>query len=245
VKARAVEVEVSGAGDPEERLELAPQEPRARAAYARAERRVLVRPGEGLMIMPYARAARLVTIADVGGGAHGAPTPMQAMEGHMILDSIRSERVGTLAEFVEYLRKNDVVGGMPRTFEEHHSMQKYAYLSSALGEPPYYAFNFLENGAYSPTLALDLYAKERGGSGVVPFKGNALAGEEFAQMVRGRGRLALQAMTFAMRDIQNGSGRHEFVETMHRERNRYSRRLLERAFDSILEARGRLGEKNE
>jgi len=239
-----VEVVGSGAGSPEEYLELEPQEARARATYARAERKVLIRPGEGLMIMPHSRAARLVTVADVDDGALRMPTPMQDQESQLILDSIREERVGTLVKFIEYLEENDVVEGRPQTFEEHHAMQKYTYLANAFGEPPHYTFNFLENGAHSPALAIDLYANLRDGIGMSPFKRNTKAGEQFVQMVRGRGRLTLQAMTFAMRDVRNEVGRNEFVGAMRRERSRYSKRLLEWAFDSVFEAWGRQGGKN-
>ncbi|MDD9809533.1 MAG: hypothetical protein OXU25_06910 [Thaumarchaeota archaeon] len=241
-----VEVVGSGAGSPEEylELELEPQEARARATYARAERKVLIRPGEGIMIMPHSRAARLVTVADVGDGALRMPTPMQDQESQLILDSIREERVGTLVKFIEYLEENDVVEGRPKTFEEHHAMQKYTYLANAFGEPPHYTFNFLENGAHSPALAIDLYANLRDGIGMSPFKRNTKAGEQFVRMVRGRGRLTLQAMTFAMRDVRNEVGRNEFVDAMRRERSRYSKRLLEWAFDSVFAAWGRQGGKN-
>lgn len=173
--------------------------------------------------------------------APGMLVPMRAQEARLVLDSIRDERTGTLARLVGYLEENGVVEGRPRTFEERHVVQKYTYLANAFGEPPHYEFAFLENGAYSPALALDLYAKARGGAGATPFEKNPRAGEVFVQMVQGRGRRTLQAMTFAMRDMLLGTGRDEFVGTMLRERGLYDRRLLEWAFDRVSEARERLG----
>lgn len=240
-----MEIEGSGANSPEKYLELEWQGVRARAVHPRSERKVIVRPGEALMIMPYARAPRLVTVTDVGAGAPHMRAFAPDLESQMILDSIREERAVALAGLVEYLEENGVVEGRPETFEEHHAMQKYTYLANAFGEPPHYAFDFLENGAYSSDLAIGLYAGEKSGVGAPPFRGNAEAGEAFVQMVQGRGRLTLQAMTFAMRDMRSGTGRSEFVDTMRRERSRYSRRLLEWAYDRVFEARGRLPARDE
>lgn len=165
-----------------------------------------------------------------------APAAAQDQDAQAVLESVREDRVGTLARFVEYLTDNGVVEGWPRAFGEHHAMQKYAYLAGMLGATLHYEFDFLENGAYSADLAIDLYACVRPGSGAPPFKGNAGAGSALVRMVGGRGRLTLQAMTFAMRDMRDGAGREEFVETMCRERGRYGRRMLGWAFDRVFEA---------
>jgi len=213
---------------------------RARAEQARACR-TLLSPGQGLTTRPRARMSRLAGVYGVGRNAPQMPAPSQSQEARLILDSIREERVGTLARLVGYLEENGVVEGRPKTFEERHVMQKYTYLANAFGEPPHYEFDFLENGAYSASLALDLYAEGRDGVGVTPFRNNADAGSVFVQMVQGRGKRTLQAMTFAMRDIREGVERDEFVDTMHRERSLYERRLLEWAFDRVSESIGRLG----
>ncbi|MDD9808459.1 MAG: hypothetical protein OXU25_01320 [Thaumarchaeota archaeon] len=187
-----------------------------------------------------AHKAGLATVFNLRAGKPDMP-------GHgirTVLESMREERVGTLARFVEYLKSNGVVGGRPKTFEEHHALQKYSYLASMLGAPLHYEFDFLENGAYSSDLALDLYAEARAGSGASPFKKNPRTGEILVRMVAGRGKRTLQAMTFAMRDISEGAERDEFVDTMCRERSLYERRTLEWAFDRVLEARQGLVGKN-
>lgn len=158
-------------------------------------------------------------------------------ENATLLDAIHGERIGTLARLIGYLEENRVMDGVPGTFETRHATQKYAYLAGEMGAPVEYRFDFLENGAYSAVLAADLYMLERAEGGTPPFREDDGAGAAFVRLVLGRGRLTLQAMTFAMRDMRHGVGRDEFVERMAREHGRYSKRLLEWAFDSVLAAR--------
>lgn len=158
-------------------------------------------------------------------------------ENAALLDAIRGERVGTLVKFIGYLVENGVMGGPPETFGARHAMQKYSYLAGGMGAPIEYRFDFLENGAYSAVLAADLYTLELADGGAPAFR-DANAGAALVRLVRGRGRLALQAMTFAMRDMRAGLGRDEFVEGIERGHGQYSRRLLGWAFDAVLEATG-------
>lgn len=216
-------------------LALPAQAPRTRVAPPH--------PVRALMKSTHAHAEKVAKRPYAVEHARRAPGTVRALEARLILDSIRAERAGTLAKLVGYLEERGVVEGSPRTFEERHAVQKYTYLVNAFGEPPHYEFAFLENGAYSSTLALDLYAKARGESGVTPFEKRPRAGDAFVQMVQGRGRRTLQAMTFAMRSMLLGAERDEFVGAMLRERGRYDRRLLEWAFDRVFEARGRHGVK--
>lgn len=154
------------------------------------------------------------------------------------LPAMHGERIGTLVRLIRYLEENGVMDGTPETFGARHATQKYAYLAGEMGAPVEYRFDFLENGAYSAALATDLYMLERAEGGVPPFGAGDAAGEAFVRLVLGRGRLTLQAMTFAMRDMRAGMGRDEFVRTMARDYSRYSRRLLGWAFDSVLAAAG-------
>lgn len=155
-----------------------------------------------------------------------------------LLAAMHGERIGTLVRLIRYLEENGVMDGTPETFGARHATQKYAYLAGEMGAPVEYRFDFLENGAYSAALATDLYMLERAEGGVPPFGAGDAAGEAFVRLVLGRGRLTLQAMTFAMRDMRAGMGRDEFVRTMARDYSRYSRRLLGWAFDSVLAAAG-------
>jgi len=155
-------------------------------------------------------------------------------ENTALLDAIHGERVGTLARLIGYLEENRVIDGVPETFEVRHAMQKYAYLAGSLGAQIEYRFDFLENGAYSAALAADLYMLDRADGGTPPFREGDGAAMEFVRLVRGKGRLTLQAMTFAMRALRAGTKRDEFVEKMAREHGQYSRRLLGWAFDSVL-----------
>lgn len=154
-------------------------------------------------------------------------------ENAALLDSIHCERIGTLAKLVAYLEENRAIDGPPETFWIRHAIQKQAYLARALGVQVGYEFEFLENGAYSPVLAADLYMLDRADGGTPPPKQGDPAGTDLLRLVQGRGPLTLQAMTFAMRDIQNGAERDEFVGRMDREYMQYSRRLLEWAFDRV------------
>lgn len=159
-------------------------------------------------------------------------------ENAALLDSIQCERIGTLAKFIAYLEENHAIGDPPRTFWTRHAIQKQAYLAGALGAQVGYEFEFLENGAYSPVLATDLYMLDRADGGRPLLKKGDPAGTALLWLVQGRGPLALQAMTFAMRDIQNGVERDEFVDRMGREYMQYSRRLLEWAFDRVIAVAG-------
>lgn len=246
MKAPAAKLDVTEEGLLEESLDLrllVSRRVRVRPAHAHAR---AARPwsGQEITVALHAYMEGLATAPGLGAGGPDRPRPMRDQGARMFLESMREERVGTLARFVEYLQSNGVVRGSPKTFEEHHAVQKYSYLASALGAPLHYEFDFLENGAYSSDLALDLYAEARPGSGASPFKKNARAGDLLVRMVAGRGKRTLQAMTFAMRDMREGMGRDDFVDIMCRERGLYERRTLEWAFDRVFEARQELAGNN-
>lgn len=217
----------------------ASQRRRAHDVHAHAKAGSM-RLGQESLAAPLARKAMPAAMA----GWLYAQAIIQNQETRMVLESMREDRVGTLARFIEYLKANGVVEGRPKEFEEHHVLQKYAYLASMLGAPLHYEFDFLENGAYSSDLAIDLYANARPGSGTSPFKKNPKAGVILVRMVSGRGKRTLQAMTFAMRDMLEEVEREEFVDTMCRERGLYGRRMLEWSFDRVFEACAELDGKN-
>lgn len=216
---------VAGAGERCMRRRRVPGRPWARAAHSH---RASPRAAAQALLCALPRAAR--DRQDLLEAARGD------RENASLLAAIHGERIGTLARLIGYLVENRVMGGIPGTFDARHATQKYAYLAGEMGAPVEYRFDFLENGAYSAVLAADLYMLERAEGGAPPFREGDRAGEAFVRLVAGRGRLALQAMTFAMRDMRGGVRRDEFVERMAREHGQYSRRLLGWAFDSVLAA---------
>lgn len=206
--------------------------PRARPGTRPAHaHRASSRPARGV-----AQGLLYAHARDGQGGQALLEAVRKEREDASLLGAIHGERVGTLVKFIGYLEKNGVIGGAPGTFDARHAMQKYAYLAKDLGAPIEYQFDFLENGAYSAVLAADLYTLELADGGTPAFGKRSGAGEAFVRLVRGRGRLALQAMTFAVRDMRAGVGRGEFVRGVGREHGQYSGRLLGWAYDAVLEA---------
>jgi len=125
-------------------------------------------------------------------------------------DGRRAELVGTLARFIAYLGAN----GIPADAETaggHHMLHLHAYIAKWLGMRLGYDFDFLETGAFSVELELDLFRMEVAGGGAEPFGGNARASAVFLDLVRGRDTKWLQAATLAMRELGRGGALEGFV----------------------------------
>jgi len=125
-------------------------------------------------------------------------------------DGRRAELVGTLARFIAYLGAN----GIPADAETaggHHMLHLHAYIAKWLGMRLGYDFDFLETGAFSVELELDLFRMEVAGGGAEPFGGNARASAVFLDLVCGRDAKWLQAATLAMRELGRGGALEGFV----------------------------------
>lgn len=74
-----------------------------------------------------------------------------------------------------------------------------------------YDFDFLEIGAFSVELELDLFRLEGAEGGTEPFGGDARASAAFLDLVRGRDEKWLQAATFAMRERGRDGALEDFM----------------------------------
>ncbi|RNJ71721.1 MAG: hypothetical protein EB824_06620 [Thaumarchaeota archaeon S15] len=166
------------------RMELSRQSPHATGLPAA---QALVGPSLG------ARLGTYVVPQDPAGGV----TP-------------HAELVGTLVRFIAYLGKNSIMDDVeaPRG---HHMLHKYAYIAKGLGMRLGYDFDFLENGAFSADLEVDLFRLKDAEGGTEPFGGDAGASEAFLELVRGRDAEWLQLATFAMRRRGRAGALEEFL----------------------------------
>ena len=122
----------------------------------------------------------------------------------------RAELVGTLARFIAYLQRNGIMGDVdaPRG---HHKLHKYAYIAKGLGMRLGYRFDFLENGAFSSDLEVDLFRMGMARGGAEPFGGDARRSAAFLELVRDKRAEWLQIATFAMRDRCKEGALEEFL----------------------------------
>jgi len=143
----------------------------------------------------------------------------------------RAELVGTLTRFIAYLKRNGILEDIEAPLG-HHLLHKYAYIARGLGMRLDYDFDFLENGAFSADLEVDLFGLEAARGGTEPFGGDAGASEAFLGLVRGREAEWLQLATFAMRRRGRQGALGEFLG---RPRGiiSYDRRMAEDAFGAV------------
>ena len=139
----------------------------------------------------------------------------------------RLQRAGLLADNVA------------TTFEPLHELQKHAYIAKTLGVGLDYEFEFLENGAFSPMLGIDACDLAVAGGTLDPFGGIPGAFETFVALVEGRGRLWLQATTFALRDFELDDTDDEFAARVMHASRMYEKKMLKRVFAHVREHMGK------
>lgn len=148
----------------------------------------------------------------------------------------RTRRIGTAARFADRLRERGILreDDVLDEFFVAHRIQKYAYIASMLGARLDYKFRFLECGAHSGELALDLHSHRHGRGGDDPFEENPAALDALVGIVHGRRDTRwLQMATFAIRDLRMGESRDEFVRRMLDGRLEYTKRAAVDAFERV------------
>jgi len=152
------------------------------------------------------------------------------------LSARRVRRIGTAVRFVARLRERGILREEDALgeFLVAHRVQKYAYISSKLGVRLGYKFEFLEFGAHSGDLALDLHSHLHGRNGDDPFEEIPGALDALEDIVRERRDTRwLQMATFAIRDLHTGETKDEFVARMLGGRLGYTKRAAEDAFERV------------
>lgn len=190
--------------------------------------------------MPGAGVTMTETVFDPAAGSNGMGTGKIKLAGShpprsFSPGAVRPERIGTLKKFVKYLQANGLVGKDEslRSVDAHRTIQKYAYLAKAVGMRLGYDFDFLESGAFSTEMSLDLYRLELAEGGAEPFGGDARASEAFLRLVRGRGKMWLRVATFAVETMDTIRDVDEFVAYVERESSSYDKRTARSAFESV------------
>lgn len=122
----------------------------------------------------------------------------------------RAELVGTLTRFIAYLKRNSILEDIEAPLG-HHLLHKYAYIAMGLGMRLGYDFDFLENGAFSADLEVDLFDLDVASGGTEPFGGDACRSGTFLDLVRGRDAEWLQVATFAVRDRDREDALEKFL----------------------------------
>lgn len=125
-------------------------------------------------------------------------------------DRLHAELVGTLVKFIAYLKANGILADVEAS-RGHHVLHMYAYIARGLGMRIGYSFDFLEFGAYSVGLDVDLFRLEDARGGSEPFGGNPRASAAFLNLVRGRDEKWLEAATFAMRERGREGALEDFM----------------------------------
>lgn len=201
---------------------------------------------------PAAQAGRMTLGAYVqrdlshGGSGAAAMAAAQVLGGPSLADTLgfyvvpqapawggdpRTELVGTLVKFIAYLKRNGILDDVEAP-GGHHRLHKYAYIAKGLGMRLGYDFDFLENGAFSSDMEVDLFGLDVARGGMEPFAGDAGASREFLGLVRGRGAEWLQVATFAMRD----RGRKGALDGFLRRRHgviKYEKGTVRSAFEAV------------
>lgn len=149
--------------------------------------------------------------------------------------AVRPERIGTLKKFVGYLQANGLVGKDADlgSIDVQRSIQKYAYIAEGMGARLGYDFDFLESGAFSTEMSLDLYRLDLAMGGADPFEKDARASEAFLRLVGGREKLWLRVATFVVKTIDTIRDVDKFVKYMERESSAYDKQTIRSAFEHI------------
>lgn len=181
-----------------------------------------------------------VAVLDTTAGANGADLRKANLAGSRLISSfnpgaVKPARIGALKKFVEYLLANGLIGKGEdlQSVDVHRSIQKYAYIAEGMGMRLGYDFDFLESGAFSTEMSLDLYRLNLAKGGAEPFDGNARASADFLRLVEGKGTMWLRVATFVLQNIDTIRNVDEFARYMERESSIYDKRTVRSAFEQM------------
>ena len=172
---------------------------------------------------------------DLSGAAHAGPTPqIKAAPGPPGGKLLHAELIGRLVQFVDYAVENGLLEGADAldTFIGRHVIQKHAYIAQELGLGIGYKFEFLKNGAFSASMAVDIYERDLAVMGPAAFEPEPRASRAFVELVRGRGPKWLQVATFAVRDRGVLGAYEAFVNDRYRHLE-YDGRLVKSVFAEV------------
>jgi len=145
----------------------------------------------------------------------------------------RAWRVGTLSKFADRLAAEEVIAGSLDDPTVQHRLQKCAYIAQRMGSGLDYSFRFLESGAFSTVLAVDIYRLGAARGGLEPFGGDRERAGAFLRLVRGRPDSWLRVATFALRPTDVPPNREEFVDYVTWHDAGLDRGLVAGVFDEV------------
>lgn len=146
-----------------------------------------------------------------------------------------AERLGTLFRLFNYMHRVGILGrdGTLDRIEVQNALQKYAYVAQRLGVPLGYEFEFMESGAFSAELFMDIYYRACAAGGTEPFAGDPGASEAFVRLVAGRSAEWLHVTTFALDERHAVESRAEFVGRVRLENPEYGEGIAGDVFDHV------------
>ena len=186
----------------------------------------------------YALPGEVTPLATASGSGTALPAPLResAISGATPAHArMAAERLGTLFRLFNYMHRAGVLGadGTLDRLEVQNAMHKYAYVAKRLGVPLDYEFEFMENGAYSGEIFMDIYYRGCAAGGVEPFAGDQDASGTFARLVGDRGAEWLHLTTFALDERHAGESRDGFVARVRRANPEYGKDLAGEVFDHV------------
>ena len=166
-------------------------------------------------------------------GQHANATALRAVGAAVAAVDPRARRIGTLFRLADRLVAEGVLEGSLGDPAVQRRLQKCAYIAQRMGAGLGYRFGFLESGAFSTGLAVDVYQRGAARGGAEPFGGDGRMAEAFLRLVRGRSDGWLRIATFAMRGEDAPAERAEFVEYVAWHDPGLDRELIGRVFDDV------------
>ncbi len=156
---------------------------------------------------------------------------------HDAAQRTRVKAIGTLMKFITYLVEKRVINDTSDvdTFVGGHMLQKYVYIAQRFGADLKYRFNFVENGAFSADMAIDLEDRDLAQGGVSPFEGKPHESDAFITLVSGKSLEWLEIATFALHELDEGTTRDGFADRMKYNHMKYDKRMFKDAFDQVSE----------
>lgn len=177
-------------------------------------------------------------LATASGSGLALPAPIRehALLGDTPAQARRAaERLGTLFRLFNHMHRAGVLGsdGTLDRLEVQNAMHKYAYVAKRLGVPLDYEFEFMENGAYSGEIFMDIYYRGCAAGGAEPFADDPAAARTFARLVGKKKAEWLHLTTFALDERHTGESRDDFVARVRRANPEYGNGLACEVFDHV------------
>ena len=198
-------------------------------------------PIVGLLAMDQKKVESLVAMIRNGADDAQASMPQEPTTAKGVALE-QPGKIVMLASLIKRLQQADLLEGeLLTTFEAQNKLQKHAYIAKTLGVPLDYEFNFLENGAFSTDMSIDIYETDGVKDTIDPFGQMPGAFETFVDLARGRGSRWLQATTFALRDLELDDTDDEFAARVMHGSRLYEKKMLKRVFAHVHERVRRAG----